>query len=105
MPTPLIITLPSTDPALRDDVEARLSEGGNVYPAPPTYNVGAEEIKLIVEIAVGGVTFIKTLLEIKKLYAEQSKAIKIEKPGTGSVALSDADEALLRQLVMEDQGR
>jgi hypothetical protein len=103
MPTSFIITLPADEDELREEIEERLGAEGDVYPAPPTYAVDSEQIKLIVEIAVGGATLIKTLLEIKQMYAAKGKPTnaEIEKPEKGSVALDEADEALLKQVLLE----
>lgn len=106
MPT-AFITLPADADELRAAIEERLGAQGDVYPAPPTYAVDPEQIKLIVEIAVGGATLIKTLLEIKQLYAAQGQPtnVAIEKPGKGSVALDEADEQLLQDLLGEETPR
>lgn len=103
MPTAFIITLPADADDLRDQIEERLGAQGNVYAAPPTYALDPEQIKLIVEIAVGGATLVKTLLDLKQLYAAKGKRTnaEIEKPGKGSVALNEADEALLQNLFQE----
>jgi hypothetical protein len=73
MPTSFIITLPTNADELREEIEERLGAQGDVYPAPPTYAVDPEQIKLLVEIAGGGATLIKTLLEIKQMYAATGK--------------------------------
>ena len=107
MPTSFIITLPADADELRDEIEGRLGAQGNVYRAPSAYAVDPEQIKVIVEIAVGGAAFIKTLLEIKQLYAAQGQPTnaEIEKPGKGSVALDEADEQLLQDLLGEQPPR
>ena len=76
---------------------------GDLYPAPPTYAIAPEQIKLLVEIVAGGVSLIKTLLGVKQLYAAKGKPTnaKSEKPGKGSVALDEADERLLQELLLE----
>lgn len=103
MPTSFIITLPVDADELREEIEERLGAQGDVRPAPPTYAVDLEQIKLIVEIAAGSATFIKSLLEIKQMFAAKGKPTnaKIEKPGKGSVALDEADEQLLQELLLK----
>ena len=98
LPTAFIVTLPADADDLRDEIEERLGAEGDVYPAPPTYGVDPEQIKLIVEIALGGATLIKTLLEIKQMYAAQGKPTnsEIEKLDKGSVALDETDEQMLQ---------
>lgn len=99
-----VLTAGSTiNEALRASISARLGAVATVHPAPQAYTVDLEHIKLIVEIAAGSAAFIKTLLEIKQIYAERGipTHVTVAKPGKGEVALDQANESLVHDLIME----
>ncbi len=102
MPAPFIITLPVDEDEVRQQIEEQLGSEAVVRPAPQSFAVGPEEIKLFVEIVGGGLAIVKTLLEIKRMYAARGKPtnVTVEQPGKGSVKLDEADEELLRRLLL-----
>lgn len=111
MPTPLIISLPAGDRALQQEVRAGLAPAADVRPAPGV--LGLEEVKLVVEtlnsglgVAANIATIITFLLMLKEQRRQSGgrTGVTLKRPGGPLVALDDADEALLRELLGAELG-
>ncbi len=106
MPSPLVITLPAGDDELRAEIEQHLAANAEVQTAPPQF--GLPETVLIVELiaaatgTVASVTQIaQFLLDLRDRYKERGElsGVRVGKLDGQSVALEDADDALLRRLI------
>ena len=105
-----VISIPTDEPELREEIEEQLSNCARVNETPRTMNL--DEIKLIVEIIAGGTTIaanvaavVTFLLALKDRFKKQGKpsGIRIAVPGKGDVALDAIDEAILKRMMGGEQ--
>lgn len=96
----LLIVVPAAEPELRANIERSLEAHADVF-TQPAASFDLETIRMIVEVAAGGLGVLKTLLEIRKLSLEQRRnsGIKVGRPGDPGIPLEQADETLLRELL------
>ncbi|NJP05075.1 MAG: hypothetical protein HC837_05325 [Chloroflexaceae bacterium] len=99
MPEQIIIRMPM-DPAIQAEVERRLAPHATLTYEPPAV-LSLEAVQMTVEIAAGGLTMLKTLLELREILKQQGRAadVALERPGEAIIPLEDADEALLKTLL------
>lgn len=106
MSTSFMLSIPTNQAELRDEIEQQLSAFANVNETPRRFDVN--EIKMIVEIIAGasnilvnGTAIITFLLLLKDRFKQQGKAsgIRIAVPGQKDVPLDGVDEAILKKMM------
>lgn len=109
MSQPFVITLPADDERLRHEIEQELGPYAEVQTAPSSF--GINETMLIIELIAAGTgtiasvtQIVQFLLDMRDRFRQQSQqsGIRVGRFDRSSVALEDADEALLRQLLADD---
>ena len=107
MSTLIVISHPTRNENLLNEVEQQLAPHAQVEKQPPlSYDL--EEVKLVVDVVAGSTTVLANavailtfLLMLKDRYKQnnQLSGIRIGKPAEQSVPLENADDGLLRQLL------
>ena len=111
MSTSFMISIPSDEPELRDEIEQALAAHARVNEVPKKFT-DLNQIKLIVEIIAGVATtggvaiattikVIEFLLMLKDRYKNSKKpsGIHIAVPGSDDVPLDAADAAILKRIL------
>ncbi len=106
MSTSFVISIPTENAELREEIEQALSAHARVSDAPRAFDLN--EIKLIVEIVAGatgilanGAAVATFLLLLKDRFKKQGKpsGIRLAAPGKGDIALDEIDAAILKRMI------
>jgi len=109
MPTHLIVTIPTTDPTLRRQMEQSVEEYADVTQAKSYTDL--ETAKLVLEFVDMSVSIVANvgaiLLALRELQARRAsqghdEVITVGAPGAEQVPVNEADEELLTRLLNQE---